>query len=189
MTTPTTPVCTPSYSLLRPGQIDRIHAATLELLETVGVNISHQGARDMMAEAGCTVRADGTVLIPGQLVEDAIHSAPASVIIYNQLGKKALQLKDRRVHFGLGTDLAKIYDLETGRIRESTLKDVQSAVRIADALAEIDFIASYVIPNDSPPNLLYLDAFKSQLDGRQLPGSAGRHGMGRLPADECHGGS
>ena len=65
--------CTPSYSLLSPGQIDRIHAATLELLETVGVNIRHQGARNMMAEAGCTVRADGTVLIPGPLVADAIQ--------------------------------------------------------------------------------------------------------------------
>jgi trimethylamine--corrinoid protein Co-methyltransferase len=168
MPTPSKPA-TPSYRLLNPGQIDRIHAATLELLETVGVNIQHQGARDMMADAGCMVRADGTVLIPGQLVTDAIHSAPASVSIYNQLGKKSLQLEGRRVHFGLGTDLAKIYDLETGRLRESTLKDVQNAVRIADALAEIDFIASYVIPNDSAPNLIYLDAFKSQLEFSTKP--------------------
>jgi trimethylamine--corrinoid protein Co-methyltransferase len=169
MATSSTLNCTPGYRLLSPGQIDRIHAATLELLETVGVHIRHQGARDMMAEAGCTVRADGTVLIPGQLVADAIDGAPASVIIYNRLGKKALQLEGRRCHFGLGTDLAKIYDLDTGRIRESTLKDVQSAVRIADALAEIDFIASYVIPNDSPSNLLYLDAFKSQLEYSTKP--------------------
>ena len=52
MTTPTTTVCTPSYRILNAGQIDRIHAATLEVLETVGVNIRHQGARDMMARAG-----------------------------------------------------------------------------------------------------------------------------------------
>jgi trimethylamine--corrinoid protein Co-methyltransferase len=149
---------------LSAGQIDRIHAATLELLDTVGVNIRHQGARDMMAAAGCTVRNDGTVFIPAQLVADAIQSAPSSVIIYNRLGEKALQLEDRRIHFGLGTDLAKIYDLETGRLRESTLKDVQTVVRIADALPEIDFIASYAIPNDSPPHLMYIDAFKSQLE-------------------------
>ena len=88
MTTPTTPVCTPSYRLLNAGQIDRIHAATLELLETVGVNIRHPGARDMLDAAGCTVRNDGTVLIPGQLVEDAIQSAPSAVVIYNRLGKR-----------------------------------------------------------------------------------------------------
>ena len=89
MTIQSTPVCTPSYRLLSTGQIERIHAATLELLETVGVNIGHPGARGMMAEAGCTVRNDGTVLIPGQLVADAIQSAPSSVILYNRFGEKA----------------------------------------------------------------------------------------------------
>jgi trimethylamine--corrinoid protein Co-methyltransferase len=169
MTTQSKPGCTPSYSLLSAGQIDRIHAATLELLETVGVHIRHPGARDMLVEAGSTVRNDGTVLIPGPLVDDAIQSAPSSVTVYNRLGEKALQLEDRRIHFGLGTDLAKVYDLETGRLRASTLKDVQMAVRIADALPEIDFIASYIIPNDSPPNLQHLDAFKSQLENSTKP--------------------
>ncbi len=168
MPTPSKPA-TPRYRLLNPVQIDRIHTATLELLETVGVNIGHSEARNMMAEAGCTVRQDGTVFIPGQLVTEAIQSAPSSVIIYNRLGKKTLQLENRRIHFGLGTDLANIHDLETGRIRKSTLKDVHTAVRLADALPEIDFIASYVIPNDSPPNLMYIDAFKSQLEYSTKP--------------------
>ena len=169
MTTPSTPVCTPNYRFLTAGQIERIHTVTLELLETVGVNINHPGARVMLAEAGCTVRNDGTVLIPGQLVEAAIQSAPSSIIIYNRHGEKALELEDRRLHFGMGTDLAQMYDLATGRLRKSTLKDVQTAVRLADALSEIDFVASYAIPNDSPPNLLYLDAFKSQLEHSTKP--------------------
>ena len=169
MTTTSTSVCSPCSSLLNAGQIERIHSATLELLETVGVSIGHPGARDMLAEAGCTVRNDDTVLIPGQLVADALQSAPSSVTIYNRRGEKALQLEGRRLHFGLGTDLAQIYDLETGRLRESTIKDVQMAVRIADALPEIDFIASYAIPNDSPPNLIYLDAFKSQVEHSTKP--------------------
>lgn len=169
MTAPSTAVCSPSYKLLSPGQIDRIHAATLQLLETVGVNVRHQGARDMLAQAGCAVRPDGTVFIPGQLVADAIQSAPSAVIIYSRLGEKALQLEERRSHFGLGTDLAKIYDLASGQIRQSRMKDVQMAVRLADALPEIDFIASYVVPNDSPPNLMYLDAFKTQLESSTKP--------------------
>ena len=169
MTTPSTPVCTPGFRLLSKEQIDRIHSATLKLLKTVGVAVHHPGARDLLAEAGCTVENDGTVLIPGQLVENAIQSAPSSISIYNRSGKKALQLEDRRSHFGLGTDLAKIYDLENGRIRTSALKDVQTAVRIADALPEIDFIASYAIPNDSPPNLLYIDAFQAQVGHSTKP--------------------
>ncbi|MBW2480444.1 MAG: trimethylamine methyltransferase family protein [Deltaproteobacteria bacterium] len=169
MTISSIQVCRPRYRLLSAGQIDRIHTATLQLLETVGVSIRHQGARDMLAGAGCRVRNDKTVLIPAQLVADAIQSAPSEVVIYNRLGEKALHLEGRRIHFGPGTDLARVCDLDTGRLRTSTLKDVQAAVRIADALPEIDFIASYVIPNDSPPHLLYLDAFKVQLEHSTKP--------------------
>jgi trimethylamine--corrinoid protein Co-methyltransferase len=169
MTISSIQVCPPRYRLLSAGQIDRIHTATLQLLETVGVSIRHQGARDMLAGAGCRVRNDKTVLIPAQLVADAIQSAPSEVVIYNRLGEKALHLEGHRIHFGPGTDLARVYDLDTGRLRTSTLKDVQAAVRIADALPEIDFIASYVIPNDSPPHLLYLDAFKVQLEHSTKP--------------------
>jgi len=169
MTIPGTNHCVPSYKLLTTAQIDRIHAATLELLETVGVNIRHAGARDMLAGAGCTVREDNTVFIPPQLVAAAIQSAPSSVIVFNRLGKKALQLEGRRCHFGPGADLANTYDLETGRIRKATLKDVKTAARLADALPEIDFIASYAVANDSPPGLEYLDAFKSQVENSTKP--------------------
>ena len=64
----------------------------------------------------------------------------------------------------MGTDLTKTYDLETGALRASLRKDVQTAVHIADALPEIDFIASYAIPTDSPSNMIYVDAFKAQLE-------------------------
>jgi trimethylamine--corrinoid protein Co-methyltransferase len=136
----------------------------VELLETVGVTVQHEGARKMMAAAGCKLHGDDTVLIPGQLVTDAIDTAPASFTVYNRLGEKALLLGERRIHFGMGTDLAQTYDLESGRLRASLLGDVQTAARIADALPEIDFIASYAIPTDSPANLIYLDAFKAQLE-------------------------
>ena len=161
--------CTPSYQLLTADQIDLIHTTTLELLETQGVDVHHDDARQMLADAGCRLEEDHRVLIPGRLVEEAIKSAPSSVIIYNRLGEKAMQLEDRCINFGLGTDLAHTYDLETGRLRKSKLRDVQIAARIADALHEIDFIASYALADDSPPNLLYLDSFKSQLENSTKP--------------------
>ncbi len=161
--------CTPSHHLLTTAQIKRLHAATLDILETVGVRVEHDPARRMMADAGCRIAGNGNVRIPGRVVEEAIDSAPSRIAVYNRLGEKALRLEDRRIHFGMGTDLAKTYDLETGRLRASILKDVQTAVHIADALPEIDFIASYAIPTDSPPNMIYVDAFKSQLENSTKP--------------------
>ena len=161
--------CIPHHHLLTKAQIKRLHAATLDILETVGVRVEHDQARQMLADAGCRIAGNGNVLIPGKMVEDAIDSAPSQITVYNRRGEEALHLEDRRIHFGMGTDLAKTYDLETGLLRASLLKDVQTAIHIADALPEIDFIASYAIPTDSPPNMIYVDAFKTQLENSIKP--------------------
>ena len=162
-------LCVPTYHLLTPEQIKSIHTATLELLETVGVDVHHDEARQMLADAGCRLKADHRVRIPNWLVEAAIQSAPSRITIYDRLGNEAMRLEGRRVHYGLGTDLIKTYDLETGELRQSRLKDVAAAARISDALQHIDFIGSYALPGDSPPNLMYVDSFKTELENSIKP--------------------
>ena len=161
--------CVPTYHLLTPEQIKSIHTATLELLETVGVDIHHDEARQMLADAGCRLKEDYRVRIPNWLVEAAIQSAPSRITIYNRLGNEAMRLEGRRVHFGLGTDLSRTYDLDTGELRQSQLKDVAAAARIGDALQHIDFIGSYALAADSPTNLKYVDAFKTELENSVKP--------------------
>ena len=161
--------CVPTYHLLSTEQITKIHHATLELLASVGVRVMLPEAVHMMADAGCRVKEDTLVKIPNELVEAAILSAPSSITVYNRLGQEAMRLEDRRVHFGMGTDLSQTYDLETGELRESRLSDVANAVRIADALEDIDFIASYALPHDAPTNLMYLDSFKAELENSIKP--------------------
>ncbi|MDH3828509.1 MAG: trimethylamine methyltransferase family protein, partial [Desulfobacterales bacterium] len=162
-------LCVPTYQLLTPEQIKSFHTATLELLETVGVDVHHDEARQMLADAGCRLKEDHRVRIPNWLVEAAIQSAPSRITIYDRLGNEAMRLEGRRVHYGLGTDLIKTYDLETGELRQSRLKDVAAAARISDALQHIDFIGSYALPGDSPPNQMYVDSFKTELENSIKP--------------------
>jgi trimethylamine--corrinoid protein Co-methyltransferase len=161
--------CVPTYHLLTPEQIKSIHTATLELLETVGVDVHHDEARQLMADAGCRLTGDHRVRIPNWLVEAAIQSAPSRITIYDRLGNVAMRLEGRRVHYGLGTDLIQTYDLETGQLRPSRLEDVATAAHISDALPHIDFIGSYALPGDSPANLIYLDSFKTELENSAKP--------------------
>jgi trimethylamine---corrinoid protein Co-methyltransferase len=161
--------CVPAYRFLDAAQIERFHKATLEVLETVGVKVLHAEAREMLAGRGCRVSGDDLVLIPARLVEEAIASAPARIVIHNRTGRPAMHLEGRNSHFGLGTDLAKTYDLRTGQLRQSCLADVATAARIADACEEIDFIASYALPYDSPANLVYIDAAKTELENSVKP--------------------
>ena len=162
-------LCVPNYHLLTPQQIKKIHTATLELLETEGVDVHHEDARQMLGDAGCQLRGEYRVRIPSWLVEAGIQSAPSRITIYDRLGNQAMRLEDRRVHYGLGTDLIQTYDLDTGELRQSLLKDVSAAARLGDALQHIDFIGSYALPADSPTNLKYLDSFKTELENSVKP--------------------
>jgi trimethylamine--corrinoid protein Co-methyltransferase len=161
--------CTPEYRILKEAQIKRIHCATLELLETTGVKVMNGEAREMLGHAGCRLKNDNIVQIPNWLVEDCIRSAPSRITIYNRLGKEAMRLEGRRIHYGLGTDLINTIDLDTGKLRQSRLKDVANAARVADTLEDIDFIGSYALPYDSPSNMGYIDSFKAELENSVKP--------------------
>jgi trimethylamine--corrinoid protein Co-methyltransferase len=161
--------CVPAYRILTEAQIERIHTATLELLETVGVKIMDPEARAMLRDSGCRLKPDNIVQIPNWLVEDSIRSAPSRITIYNRLGQEAMRLENNRIHYGLGTDLINTYDLDSGEMRISQLKDVANAAKIADALQEIDFIGSYALPYDSPANMGYIDSFKAELENSVKP--------------------
>jgi trimethylamine:corrinoid methyltransferase-like protein len=114
----------PTYKLLTPEQIGRFHTATLELLETAGVDVHHEEARQLMAAAGCRLAGAHRVHIPNRLVEDAIQSAPSRIILYDRLGHEAMRLEGRRVYFGLGTDLVKTYDLDDTHIGLDVIQEV-----------------------------------------------------------------
>lgn len=161
--------CVPTYRLLTAQQIQRFHQATLELLETVGVKVRHGPARAMLRDAGCRVTSDDVVFIPAGRVQECIDSAPSGITIYNRNGHVAMQLEGTRSYFGLGTDLARTYDLETGELRPSQLGDVAIAAQIADALKEIDFIGSYALAYDVPANLMGIEAVKTQLENSTKP--------------------
>ena len=161
--------CVPEYRILNEAQIKRIHCATLELLETVGVKVMDGEARKMLDDAGCHLKEDNIVQIPNWLVEDCIRSAPSRITIYNRLGKEAMRLEGHRIHYGLGTDLINTIDLETGELRQSRLQDVANAAKVADALEDIDFIGSYALPYDSPSNMGYIDSFKAELENSVKP--------------------
>jgi trimethylamine--corrinoid protein Co-methyltransferase len=154
----------PSYRLLTEDQILEIHRASLEVLETVGVRLLHAEAVEMLQDAGCRVKGDNIVQIPNWLVEECISSAPSRITMYSQDGQEAMRLEGRNIHFGLGTDLISTQDLDSGETRPTRLQDVVNAARVADYCPEIDFIASFGLPNDVPTNSMYVECARAMME-------------------------
>ena len=161
--------CMPSYRLLTEEQIKEIHRASLEVLETVGVQVCHEEGVQLLRDAGCLVGDDAVVRIPNWLVEEAIGSTPSRVTMYNREGKEAMRLEGRNIYFGLGTDLISTVDLRTGETRRSLLQDVANAARVADYCEEVDFIASFGLASDVPTNSMYVECARSMMENSVKP--------------------
>jgi trimethylamine--corrinoid protein Co-methyltransferase len=161
--------CVPNYRLLTEEQIQEIHRASLEILETTGVRLLHDGAVQLLRDAGCRVKGENIVQIPNWLVEECIRSAPSRITIYDQQGGQAMRLEGRNIHFGLGTDLISSYDLKTGETRPSRLQDVVNAARVGDYCDEIDFIASFGLPSDVPTNSMYVECARAMMENSTKP--------------------
>jgi trimethylamine---corrinoid protein Co-methyltransferase len=161
--------CMPRYRLLTEEQIQEIHRAALELLETAGVRLLHPEGVELLRAAGCRVKGQDIVQIPNWLVAEAIRSAPSRITIYDQEGAEAMRLSGRNIHFGLGTDLIKTCDLKSGEVRPTCLQDVVNAARVADHASDIDFIASFGLPSDVATNTMYVECARAMMENSTKP--------------------
>lgn len=161
--------CVPKYRLLDQTQIDEMHRATLEVLETVGVKVHHERALALLRDACCQVKDDQTVLIPNALVEESIRSTPSRVTIYDREGNEAMRLEGSNIYYGLGTDLLQVHDIRTGQLRDACLNDVVDTAVVADYCKEIDFIASNAHPKEIDANLAYIASFKALVENAPKP--------------------
>lgn len=130
-------------------QMDKLHLATLDILEHVGVKICEPEAIELLREAGASINGD-LVKIPAWMVQQALHTAPDKITIYNRNGDPAMNLEKGRIYFGPGSDTPYIIDIDTGQRRRSVLQDTINASIISDALENIDYIMSVARASDVP---------------------------------------
>jgi trimethylamine--corrinoid protein Co-methyltransferase len=161
--------CISQYRFLNEDQIKAIHRSSLEILERVGIRVKNEEAVELFKGAGCRTEKGSVVHIPNVLVEECIRSAPSKITIYDRNGREAMCLGGNKRYFGLGTDLLKTFDLGDETLRPSRLQDVVNAARVADYCKEIDFIASYALPQDVPTNLMYIECFKAMVRNSVKP--------------------
>jgi len=130
------------------AQLIEIHHASLEILRRTGVRVKLDEALELLRAAGCAISDGDLVKFPAAVVEEALGYAPSRIVLCGRDGGPRAALEGRRTYFGTGSDLPNTLDLETGERRLSRLSDVADTARLADSLANIDFVMSMALPSD-----------------------------------------
>jgi len=158
------------FEPLSKSDLYRIHTATLEVLERVGVRVEYDEALKLLKDVGAYVNyTEKMARIPPHVVEEAIRSTPRTVLFAGRERRYDLRLEGTRVHFGTGEGCINVLDHDTGSVRPSTKVDVANATRLADGLPNIDFVMPVFTAQDVPKQTLSLHDLHAALKNTEKP--------------------
>jgi len=142
----------PHLEVLSPAAIRRIHEATLEVIEKVGVRFPSEQALDIWAAHGAAVdRATSIVKVPAYVIETALRKAPPAYTLAARNPAQDLPLDGHHVHVATDGCGIEVLDPWTLEVRRSSLKDVGDIARVADALDQVGFHWVAVSAQDIDP--------------------------------------
>ncbi len=139
----------PSIEPLRPAfvtayhssaQLDRLKQATLDILESVGVQFQSETALDLLAEHGVRVdRATQLATFPPEIVLAAMAQAPRRFTLGAREPNCEIPVGDGNSYCTTDGCGVEIIDFETRERRQSTKADLADVTRLQDYLSSIAF--------------------------------------------------
>lgn len=150
--------------LASPEQIERIHQESLRVLEEIGIEVLHDGARVILKKEGAIVdEATQRVRFPRELVESKIGLAPKSFILHARNPENNVVIGENAVAFGSVASAPNVADREGGR-RPGNHKDYQNLLRLGQSLDAVHFWGGYPVePADIHASVRHLDALYDML--------------------------
>ena len=126
--------------VLTPEEVQKIHDATLWIIEHVGVRFPSKRALEIWEANGATVDHDKKIVrAKPQLIEDALKKCPPKYILAARDPQQDCSLDGNHVYLGTDGCGVEVIDIETGQKRTSCLSDVRDISRVADATEEVGF--------------------------------------------------
>jgi trimethylamine--corrinoid protein Co-methyltransferase len=148
--------------VLTPAEVKKIHAATLWIIEHVGVRFPSKRALEIWQAHGAEIdHAKMTVKAKPELIEGALSHCPPSYHLAARDPGQDLPLDGNHVFVGTDGCGVEVLDIQTGIRRMSRLRDVADIARIADATEEIAFHWVPVSAQDMPADSRGLHEIKA----------------------------
>ena len=165
------------YDFLSNDDIQMIHEASLEVLETTGLRMNHPLALEKFSAAGARVdKSTGQVHLPVTLIEDALQTAPKTFVCAGRDSAFDITVSPGSMampHVRSAAGSINYYDLIENKYRPIRLQDCRDLAKLMDGLDTMK-ISGCLVPEDAPPETYDLHAFKSLLE-------SGRNHIWALP--------
>lgn len=140
-----------SLNILTASDVQQIHAATLEIIETIGIRFPSPIALDILEAHGAQVdRQTSIARIPGSKIEAYLAKAPPEYTLAALDPELDLPLDGNHSHLGTDGCGVEIIDAFSGERRMTTKQDVMDVARVADALEGIAFHWVAISAQDCP---------------------------------------
>ena len=92
-----------------PQECERIHLASLEILERIGIDVHDEKARELLVKGGAKV--DGIrVYLSEVMVERALSVTPKRITLSDRHGNVAIRAWGYNAYFGGGSDCLNVLD-------------------------------------------------------------------------------
>jgi trimethylamine--corrinoid protein Co-methyltransferase len=150
------------------ADLEKIHYATLDVLEETGVRVDQEDALRLLNDAGAAVNfKERIVKIPRGLVEEVVKKAKRSVTLCGRNPKNDLKFGEGKVYVMTSSTGLKVLEMDTGEVRMSTKKDVADSARLADALDNLHIYSIMVDALDCPDEIMSLEEIDAMFNNTE----------------------
>lgn len=154
----------PGVTVLSEDRLERLHTASLGLLEETGIEVGAGAVLERLGAVGARIDTETRrVRFPRSLVEEALRLAPHELLLAARDPACDLRIDGAAGWLSMGGRAAEIIDPDTGDRRPSTRADVAAISRLADAVPHIGFVGASVAALDVQPSARALHELHAQI--------------------------
>ncbi|MEX0316501.1 MAG: trimethylamine methyltransferase family protein [Ruegeria sp.] len=151
----------PAMNAFTEDRIEALHAASLTVLEEIGIKVLLPEARRLFRQGGGRVE-DEMVFIGREMIKVALDTAPRSFTVKGAVPARDIVLELGRLVFQPGAGAPHATDLVRGR-RPGTLSDYREMVKITQAFDVLQMMPPLVEAQDIPMHLRHYAMTQAEL--------------------------
>ncbi|RDD61212.1 trimethylamine methyltransferase family protein [Ferruginivarius sediminum] len=145
-------------------QLDKVHDASMRILEEIGIEFMSKQALSMLDKAGAEVdHASGLVKFDRDMVLDLVAKAPSEVTLRPRNPEHSITLGGNHINFGLVAGPPNVQDRVNGR-RQGNYEDYATLLKLAQSLNIVHLIGNQpTAPVELPAHTRHLDCYAANV--------------------------